>query len=221
MIHLNKIPFVAAHEVLLAGLQRNIHRAPNDKPIHIALSGGNTPAPFYRAISECETLPWKRIHWWIGDERTVPIDDPQSNEKMIKHTLGAERPDLNLHTWHLDPDPAKAAAAMDKQLRETLGTPPVFDLILLGIGTDGHTASLFPGTQALEEHSSFAVLNPVPQLQTTRWTFTFPVLSAAKEIWFLAQGENKAAMIDRLLARDPSIPSAHISNPNQKIYWVI
>jgi 6-phosphogluconolactonase len=166
-------------------------------------------------------LPWDRLQWWIGDERTVPIDHPESNEKMIRQTLGAHRPDLNLQTWHLDADAVKAAAAMDQSLRATLGTPPVFDLILLGIGTDGHTASLFPGTDALSEQSLFAVLNFVPQLGAARWTFTFPVLSAAKEIWFLAQGESKAAMIDRLLARDSSIPAARIENNNQKIYWVI
>jgi 6-phosphogluconolactonase len=221
MIDLNKIPSAAAHEVLLAALQRIIQRNTGTQPIHIALSGGNTPAPFYRAISECETIPWPRIHWWIGDERTVPSHDPQSNEKMIRQTLGAVRSDLHLQTWHLHTDPQKAAEAMDKILRKTLGAPPVFDLILLGIGTDGHTASLFPETAALDETHAYAVLNEVPQLQTKRWTFTYPVLAAAKEIWFLAQGENKAEMIHRLLARDTGIPSARIQNRNQKVYWIL
>ncbi|MCS7063309.1 MAG: 6-phosphogluconolactonase [Methylacidiphilales bacterium] len=221
MIDLIKLPAPAALDTLVAGILRITQQPSPRSTTHIALAGGSTPAPFYRALNQCDTLPWSQIHWWIGDERTVPPDHPDSNEKMIRSTLGHARPNFHLHSWHLDSDLVKAAEKMHALLTQTIGTPPVFDLILLGLGNDGHTASLFPNTNALQERHRYAVSNPVPQLKTQRWTFTYPVLEAAKEIWFLVQGTSKTEMVHKLLARDHNIPAARIQNPHQKIYWIL
>ncbi|PTY01788.1 6-phosphogluconolactonase [Verrucomicrobia bacterium LW23] len=188
---------------------------------HVALSGGNTPKAFYEALNGIDSLPWEQIGWWLGDERTVPVTNDSSNEKMVRATLGKNRPefDANFISWHLAPDYVSCAEWFGEQLVDKLGTPPTFDLVLLGMGGDGHTASLFPGTTALNVRDKFAVLTDVPQLDTRRFTVTYPVLDAAREIWFLVQGDDKRPMLDRLLSRDATIPSACINNPNQRVYF--
>ncbi len=188
---------------------------------HVALSGGSTPKPFYQRLN-VEPLPWNRIEWWLGDERWVLPTDPQSNERMVRETLGPGRDEFaeHFHTWHLDDDPSEAARKFEDHLKQQMGDQPVFDLVLLGIGGDGHTASLFPGTAALEEKTRNAVANEVPQMKSTRMTLTFPALNRAREIWFLVSGREKESVIQRILNRDAAFPSARVSATNQKLYWM-
>ena len=158
----------------------------------------------------------------MSDERWASPTDQASNEKMIRETLGQNRADFaaHFHSWHLARDSEEAAQAYETNLRQQVGDPPVFDLVLLGLGHDGHTASLFPGTVALKETKLFAMAYPVPQLQTIRLTLTFPVLNQARQIWFLVQGWDKEEMIKKLFERDSSIPAARIQNPLQYLYWL-
>jgi 6-phosphogluconolactonase len=190
---------------------------------HVALSGGSTPKPFYSYLNERGYMR-KPICWWLGDERWVPATDALSNEKMIAETLGKDSPDFKrrFQSWHLDPDPKIAAEKFEEKLCEQLGVPPIFDVVLLGVGTDGHTASLFPGTKALEERNAFAVANHVPQMpeSSTRLTLTYPTLNAARQIWFLVSGADKEPMVTRLQKGDATIPSANIQNSAQKIFWL-
>jgi 6-phosphogluconolactonase len=190
---------------------------------HVALSGGSTPKPFYNHLNQTGIVQ-KQIAWWLGDERWVPVSNDLSNEKMIRESLGKGVGDFSsrFQTWHLSDDPIKAASLFEEKLCHFLGVPPVFDLVLLGVGPDGHTASLFPGTKALDEKSHFAVANEVPQQPAshTRITLTYPALNCAREIWFLVSGKDKEPMVNRLLNRDQSIPSARVNAPLQKLYWM-
>ena len=189
---------------------------------HVALAGGSTPKPFYRALNRLD-LSWDRITWWLGDERWVPPNDEMSNEKMIRESLGAGRPDFSdrFRSWHLADDPQNAALRYEEQLCREMGNPPKFDLILLGIGPDGHTASLFPGTAALSEKTRYAVANAVPQMKATRLTLTFPALDRAQQIWFLVRGKDKEPILKSLLAHPQDFPAGRIRSANQKLYWLV
>lgn len=192
----------------------------SDRLFHVCLSGGSTPQPLYRHWAKAD-LPWDRLDWWIGDERWVPVTDPRSNEGMIRGSLGVgQRDHLRLRSWHGSEDPSEAARLYDQALRRELGDPPVFDLVLLGVGEDGHTASLFPGSPALEERAGYAVANPVPGGGLLRMTLTYPCLNVARSVWFLVAGRAKEKIIERLLASDRSLPSARIQAVEQRLYWV-
>lgn len=188
---------------------------------HIALSGGSTPRPFYLALNR-SGLPRDRITWWLGDERWVPPTDDASNEKMIRESLGAGHADFadRFRSWHPAADPAQAALRYETQLRREIGAPPVFDLILLGIGTDGHTASLFPDTAALSETTRCAIAHDVPQMRSTRLTLTFPALDRARRIWFLVRGKDKAAILNSLSANPQDFPAGRIRSASQELYWL-
>ncbi len=190
--------------------------------VHIVLAGGSTPKPFYLYLSQ-QTLPWEQIRWWLGDERWVSPTDPASNEKMVRETLGQGDPHFSSHfqSWYLAQDSREAANLYEIQLREKVGDPPVFDLILLGVGIDGHIASLFPGTVALKEKNHFAVAQEVPQLKAVRLTLTFPVLDRSHQLWFLARGKEKELILNKLLARDKDLPAAQVRAIYQKLYWLL
>ncbi len=185
---------------------------------HVALSGGSTPKELYGALN-ARGLDWSKIIWWLGDERWVKPEHDDSNEKMIRSSLGLGISPFLFQSWHTAEDPSEAAALYETELIKQLGPQPEIDLVLLGIGTDGHTASLFPGTEALKEKNRYAVSNLVPQLNTTRVTLTYPALNIAHETWFLVKGADKAVMVDRLLQRDQTIPSACIKAKNQQLFW--
>jgi len=159
----------------------------------IALAGGSTPRALYAHLAAARDLDWSRADVFFGDERTVGPDDPQSNYRMARETLlqPAAVPPENVRRLHgEDPDLDAAARAYEA----ALGGPaaPPLDLVLLGMGADGHTASLFPGTAALDERARLCVPVDVPQLQTRRLTLTYPVLAAARELVFLVAGADKA-----------------------------
>ena len=173
------------------------------RPRSIALAGGRTPRALYERLSEHD-LPWEKIDVWFGDERGVPLDHPDSNEGMARAAL-LDRVPARVHSL------AAAgcdAAAYEAELRASCGgASPQLELVLLGLGADGHTASLFPGDAALEERERLVVR--VERPDHPRLTLTFPVLDAAAEALFLVTGAEKREALRRLLEGEP-IPAARV-----------
>ncbi len=158
----------------------------------IALAGGSTPRALYPRL--VDGVDWTRTTVFFGDERAVGPEDPQSNYRMARETLlgPAGVPSGNVVRWRAE-DPDLDAAARDYERALTVGaSAPWLDLVLLGLGPDGHTASLFPGTSALAEEGVLAVAVDVPQLGTRRLTLTYPALCGARDVCFLVTGRDKA-----------------------------
>ncbi len=167
----------------------------------IALSGGSTPAKAYALLGQ-EHLPWERVDVVLGDERWVAADDESSNARMLRNTLfdGGPGASASFHavpTVELSDADASAAAFADLVSRICPGEPPVFDLMLLGLGDDGHTASLFPGTEAPVVTDRWATVGRGKGLD--RITLTAPVLSAARQVIFLVGGSAKQEALRRLM----------------------
>lgn len=180
----------------------------------IALAGGSTPKRLYELLATDEfrdRIDWSRVHLFLGDERYVPLDHPDSNFQMAKGALinHVSIPDSNVHPVPTEQEPAEAARQYEDEIRTTLPAGadqiPVIDLILLGIGDDGHTASLFPGTDALHVEDRLVVANDVPQQGTTRITFTIPLIQAARETIVLATGAGKAEAVAKAIEGAPDI----------------
>jgi 6-phosphogluconolactonase len=162
-------------------------------------AGGSTPKVLYGLLAQ-QNWDWNRVHVFFGDERYVPPTDPQSNEGMVRHCWlnHVPIPETNIHPMATSyPDPAIAASAYDQHLREFFASPegavPVFDLILLGMGDDGHTASLFPGTAALEVCDRWVTVGD--KQGEPRITLTIPVLNAGEQVLFLVEGAAKAEVL--------------------------
>jgi len=177
------------------------------RDVHVTLSGGSTPRRMHELLAEDTTgIDWSRVHLYWGDERTVGPDDPQSNYGMARDTLITRVPILPEHVYRMRGEDAPDQAACDYEaaLRQSFGVQapelPRFDLLLLGIGADGHTASLFPGTTALDEHERWVVANHVPQQETWRITLTYPVINNAAMVMFLVAGRDKADAIHRIFS---------------------
>ena len=183
---------------------------------HIALAGGSTPKRAYEIVAGVEE-DLSAATLWLGDERLVPGDDERSNARMVRETLleglpEERRPRLMEVETELGPE--AAAAAYETRLRAELGNHPRLDLVLLGLGPDSHTASLFPGKPALAE--THKLIAPVPEAgmepQVPRVTMTFPLLNAAREAVFLVAGADKAEAVRRAFGQPPdeSSPAAHV-----------
>jgi 6-phosphogluconolactonase len=186
----------------------------------VGLSGGQTPLPFYEELALCEDLPWESIHWWLGDERWVDPSDPRSNEGRIHKTLGRQkRFGRTFRSWHLSSDPQEAADRYAGDLVGMAGNPPALDLFLLGIGPDGHTASLFPGSPLLAEKERLTGVVPEGPDGLPRVTVTLPVLCAARCVWFLVRGQEKRGILDRLSLGDPSLPAALVHAETVFVQW--
>lgn len=174
----------------------------------VALAGGSTPRTLYQRLAGAayrDLVPWDRTHVFLGDERYVPADDPDSNFRMARETLldHVPVPREQIHPVPTHLEAAEAARQYETTIREVLDAPapnvPSFDLILLGIGADGHTASLFPETKALEVADRLVVENWVPQQNAMRITFTIPLLHQARTIILLASGQDKADAVARAI----------------------
>lgn len=183
-------------------------RIAEDRRFSVALSGGSTPNALYRLLTQPpyrDAIDWSRVHIFWGDERSVPPDSVESNYRMARETLltRVSIPVDQIHRIQGEMNPEDAATRYEEALIRFFdllpGEVPEFDLILLGIGADGHTASLFPGTAALEETDRLVVANPVDTLETMRITFTIPVLTEAANVMVLAAGADKAAAVQRAL----------------------
>lgn len=195
---------------------------------NVSLSGGSTPKTLYSLIAqraaEDDTLrgiDWKRVHFFFGDERCVPPTHADSNYRMVRETLLSRGtfPEANVHRIQAELEPETAAKQYEQELRNHFGGVPAFDLSWLGMGPDGHTASLFPGTPALNEKKKLAVANFVPKFDATRVTLTFPVFSAARKVQFLVTGADKAPMAKKVLVEGEDFPSGVIS-PAGRLEWL-
>lgn len=197
----------------------------------IALSGGSTPRRLYErlASSPCrDSFPWSRTHWFWGDERFVSHADPLSNARMAQETLllRAPVPPANIHpipTEGIGPD--DAALAYERELKAFYGgerldpVRPLFDVTLLGLGDDGHTASLFPGTAALAERERW-VAAVIGAKAEARITLTYPALESSRRVAFLVAGEDKRAIFDRLRRGDTALPAARL-HPTGELTWFV
>lgn len=198
-----------AAEVALAAARRFVDWAWQAIAKHgkfqVALSGGNTPRDMYRLLATQEfrtQIDWPRVHLFWGDERAVPPDDPESNYGMVRRELllRVPIPPANVHRMEAETQPiGRGAHAYEDVLRQSLDLDgrgfPVFHLVLLGVGTDGHTASLFPGARFLRETSRWVSTPTQERLGTRRMTITLPVIEAAEQVLFLVTGSQKAAML--------------------------
>jgi 6-phosphogluconolactonase len=173
----------------------------------VVLAGGSTPKATYGILARdyADTIDWINVHVFFGDERSVPPDHDDSNYRMVREALLDHVSIGSVHRMQGELSPDEAAEAYEQELRDFFGPDdlPGFDLILLGTGDDGHTASLFPETSALEVHDRWVVANPVLKLETTRITLTVPVINAARTVYFLVAGEGKAGPVAEILEGDP------------------
>src|SRR5215469_17326590 len=194
----------------------------------IALSGGNTPVPVYTRLAAIgHDLPWELTRITFGDERCVPPDDRQSNFRMARETLLAPAavPEKSTMRMRGEIDPQIAAQEYQDQLDRIASEhgESIYrhDLILLGLGDDGHTASLFPGTAALNEQSRRVIANFVTKFNAWRLTFTFPLINHARQIMFLVGAAKNADLIQRVLDCDPQYPAARVSPSSGEVTWMI
>ena len=203
-------------------------------PRFVALSGGKTPAVLYQALTRPparDRVDWSGIHWFWGDERTVPPDHPDSNYRMARQTLLSPlgMPAERIHRMPADAGDLSAAARHYEQtIRQHVPAGPdgipVFDLILLGVGHDGHTASLFPGSPALVVRDQLVVSCEVPALRTWRMTMTLPLLQAARRIVFLVTGADKADIMAQVLGPQAGpglLPAAQVRGAAGLVAWVL
>jgi len=190
--------------------------------VTIGLAGGATPRATYQRLRHL-SLPWSEVSAWMTDERYVPIDDPSSNAGMAKRALFDHVP-ASLHEVPWIEDPMAAAAQYEKDLHETLDASPNGlkpGLILLGVGEDGHTASLFPGTDAVTVTDRDFVANWVPQQESWRLTATLPLLTRARRTMFLVSGEHKAHIVAEVLEGDGDHPAAIVSRQSRDAVWLL
>jgi 6-phosphogluconolactonase len=199
----------------------------------VALSGGSTPRALYRKLASAGAAPidWARVQLFFGDERFVPPDHEDSNYRMVKEALLSQAPipDANVHRIRAElPDASEAAGAYALQIKTAfhlaIGEWPRFDLVLLGMGPDGHTASLFPELPVLHERSRIASAVWVVSMQTWRITLTPPVLNHARTVLFLVSGSDKAetlhAVLDGPIDTD-RLPSQLIAPTAGKVHWLV
>ncbi len=197
---------------------------------HVALAGGSTPRRLYRLLAETpyrERIPWAQVHLWFGDERCVPPDHPESNYRMVRESLldRVPIPPEQVHRMEGEAeDPAEAATRYARELTSQLPLSAQgvvqFDLILLGMGTDGHTASLFPGTPVLRERARLVEAVHVERLGRWRITLTLPVIDHAHHVLFLVTGAEKAAVIREVFIGRPSPPyPVQLIQPRGQVEW--
>ena len=197
----------------------------------IVLSGGSTPKKLFKALIEKhkDTIPWERIHFWWGDERCVPPDDENSNFKMASDILFSQVdiPKKNIHRIKGENNPQEEAIRYSEEITENLNLRegvPVFDLIILGMGDDGHTASIFPGQLGLLEKEQLCAVSEHPLTGQKRVTVTGKVINNASRIFFLVTGENKALRLSEIMNDDEAaklLPAYYISPENGKLIWYI
>jgi 6-phosphogluconolactonase len=200
-------------------------------PVSVCLSGGSTPRRLYQTLARApyrDRMPWQRIHWFWGDERFVPSNDARSNCRMVRDALldRIEAPEGNVHPIPTDGVTLDAAVvAYEGELKQFYGAQqlsperPLFDLTLLGLGVDGHTASLLPGAPALDERSRWVapVVGFTPE---ARITLTYPALESSRDVAFLVTGEAKREILARVRAGARDAPAARL-RPVGRLHWFV
>ncbi len=188
---------------------------------YLALAGGETPRGCYQRLAlppYRDTVPWASVFVYWSDERQVPLDDPASNYAMAKAAILDHVPIPPDHVFPLvgDPTPALRRIPADASGR------PRFDVIHLGLGEDGHTASLFPGDAALREAQALvAVVHNAPKPPPERLTLTLPVINAARAVLFMVQGASKGEALGRVLRRDPGLPASHVQPVDGELQFIV
>ena len=196
----------------------------------IALSGGSTPRRLYQLLAERpyrDALPWDRVHWFWGDERFVPWDHEDSNYRMVRAAMleRAPTPPQNIHGIATTGTPGEAAHAYEAMLKSWYGAEmldparPLFDVQLLGLGPDGHTASLFPETGVLDERQRW-VAEVIGAKAEARITLTYPALESSRHTAFLVAGSDKREILGCALAGDRSLPAARL-RPAGQLTWFV
>ncbi len=199
-------------------------------PFRVSLSGGSTPKTLYGLLASDEfreRFPWERVSWYWGDERFVPYDHPESNYRMTREAMLAKAPvpSENIHPVPADGTPDEAALRYEQTLQAAYGAPvldpgrPLFDITLLGLGPDGHTASLLPGEKVLEERKRWvaAVSHGRPEV---RITMTYPVIESSRYVAFLVAGQEKAAIFSAIRAGGSDVPAARVKPVGELIWFV-
>lgn len=220
-------------DVLFAAAAEQFTRAAASSkgPFRVALSGGNTPRSLFSLLADEKApyrakIPWGRIIFFWSDERCVPPDSSESNFKMANDALLSRVPVPREHIHRIEgelPDAAQAANSYQETIRSEFGAPPSFDFVFLGMGPDGHTASLFPGTEAVDEKAKLVTSVYVEAKKAYRVTFTLPLLNASKYILFLVSGPDKAATAQEVLEQAPSAthPASLVSPSHGKSVWFL
>ncbi|MDX1548232.1 MAG: 6-phosphogluconolactonase [Rhodothermales bacterium] len=211
----------AAAEAVAAALA---DAAARQDRVTLALAGGSTPRRLYELLAGPfrDALPWDRLHIFWGDERLVPPDDEASNYAMAREALLRHVPLPPGQIHPIPTDRPAAAAAYTATLRQTFGDEgPTFDLALLGLGDDGHTASLFPGGPLPDAPWAAAVTAPARYAVRDRITLTLPALCRARRVFFLVSGEEKRAALHRVLDdADPTLPATHV-RARETVTWFV
>jgi len=215
-----------------AAAQRLVHRAARGDRAAICLTGGSSPQRLYRLLATAQwrgKVPWQRVHWFMGDDRFVPQSDPLSNMGAARHAfLDQTAPPQNVHAITTDAgDPDKAARLYEDELKKFYGAErldparPLFDLVLMGLGGDGHTASLFPHAPALDEKQRWVVGVAKAGMEpyVPRVTLTFPSLGSTREMLFLIDGADKRAILGRVLSGE-DFP-ARRAHSGGELTWLI
>ncbi len=197
--------------------------------VAVALSGGSTPKLLYEVLAQEPyrgMMPWDRVHWFWGDERFVPPDDPRSNYRMTYEALlgHVKIPASHMHPVQTDDvTPEQAAALYQQALQSFYGAAtldparPLFEIVLLGLGTNGHTASLFPGTAVLDERTAWAAA-VTPEGEPTRITLTYPALESCRHAAFIVAGAEKRDVLARVRAGEATLPAARF-RPTGTLHW--
>jgi 6-phosphogluconolactonase len=200
---------------------------------HIALSGGGTPNALYRLLAtpaHASQFDWTRMHLWWSDERYLPIDSPDNNYHMAYQALISKIaiPAENVHRVRVELPAEDVAADYESAITRNVGAsdaqPPAFDAILLGLGEDGHTASIFPGTVAHIPPDRLVVAHFVPQVAMWRITFTSRLINAARHVLFLVSGKGKAAILERVLHgpyQPDVLPAQLVAPTNGNVTWIV
>lgn len=190
---------------------------------YVALSGGSTPKAIYQALatSHNETIDWKKVHLFWSDERSVPPSHDESNYRMAMDSgLGKlPIPEDNIHRMVAEEDIGTGATEYENTIHSVLKDRP-FDLVMLGMGDDGHTASLFPETSALEEKTRTVVANYVQKKETWRMTMTYPLINAARHIAVYVIGKEKSDMLYNILIENAPLPSHEVGSEGNKALWI-
>jgi 6-phosphogluconolactonase len=193
-------------------------------PYRLALSGGNTPRGCYRHLAHLHQLPWEQVELYQGDERFVPPDNPDSNYHMIRETLLKGITPRGIFAMPTDGTPGQAARAYEEMLRQQYGAStlisgqPLFDLQLLGLGEDGHTASLIPGQPVLDNRADWVAAVPQGR-DEVRLTLTYPALESSRLILFLVSGAAKRDVMARVRAGDQALPAGRL-RPQGEVIWL-
>lgn len=225
--------FATPKEVYIAIAKEILHltKISSQPRFDIALSGGNSPKGLFKTLSKkyAETIPWNRIHLWWGDERCVSPESDDSNYKMTNDFLltNISIPEENIHRIKGENDPVSEAERYSREMNDALnsrGKDPVFDLIILGLGEDGHTASIFPDQIELFEYEDNCAATQHPLSGQKRITLTGNVLNNANRLFFLVCGENKAIRISEIMNDSEAaklLPAYYISPKNGELIWFL